>query len=515
MFNDEIKKKLINQGLLQIENHYEEVTFNEETIRSIFGHEAAEDEDIERLKRYYVKTDVYAAIKSSIPLYILVGHKGVGKSALFKVLISEDNEDSNIPIAIQPDDILDIKTSETDFLQRIRDWKEGLSRILFHELLLSVSEYIGKPIKNESMSKWVDNVSKLISSAFGKKLTELQNSCLELSTAQIVSFFKNALFEEKTVTVYLDDLDRGWKNSQNDVSNLSAMLNAIRDLSRDTKNLKFRVGLRSDVYYAIRTSDETTDKIDGSVLWLKWTNHEILVMLIKRIETYFGNSFDEETLLKTKQKDFQDSLNAVFEREFHGKGHWEHAPIYRVLMSLIRKRPRDLVKLCTLAARKAYSSGHHKIMTNDLESIFKNYSNDRLTDTGNEYQSEFPKVKELLLKMKPSKKEVLSGHPCKYTRSELLEKLNGILSMSNFSNKDGESMTAEQLAAFLYKINFITARKKTPEGIQRVYYDENQYIYNDFTDFGYDYEIHPAYRWALQPDSIQNLFSQIELMDME
>ena len=43
--------------------------------------------------------------------------------------------------------------------------------------------------------------------------------------------------------------------------------------------------------------------------------------------------------------------------------------------------------------------------------------------------------------------------------------------------------------------------------------DENQYIYNDFTDFGYDYEIHPAYRWALQPDSIQNLFDQIELMD--
>lgn len=40
-------------------------------------------------------------------------------------------------------------------------------------------------------------------------------------------------------------------------------------------------------------------------------------------------------------------------------------------------------------------------------------------------------------------------------------------------------------------------------------------IYNDFTDFGYDYEIHPAYRWALQPDRIQNLFHQIELMEKE
>ena len=102
MFNDSIKRGLIEQGLTIQEDQYKSVTFDEETIRSIFGHEAAEDEDINRLKRYYVKTDIYNAIKSSIPLYILVGHKGVGKSALFKVLTSEDAENYNIPISIQP-----------------------------------------------------------------------------------------------------------------------------------------------------------------------------------------------------------------------------------------------------------------------------------------------------------------------------------------------------------------------------------------------------------------------------
>ena len=79
--------------------------FNEETIRAIFGHEAAEDETIERLKAYYLKTSVYSSMKSSIPLLILVGHKGVGKSALLKVLASEDSEESKIPITVQPNDI--------------------------------------------------------------------------------------------------------------------------------------------------------------------------------------------------------------------------------------------------------------------------------------------------------------------------------------------------------------------------------------------------------------------------
>lgn len=513
MFTQEQKEMLQNKNLLPSKNNYWKVNFDEPTIRKIFGHEAAEDEDIDRLKKYYVKTDTYNAIKSPIDLYILVGHKGVGKSALFKVLASEDEENGNVAITIQPDDILDVEPNEGSFLKRIRDWKEGLSKIIFRELLISLNMYITDPIKSSSMKSWVDNVTKFISGMFGKQINDLKNSYMDVTNEQIVTLFKNSLFKLKTVTVYLDDLDRGWKNSSNDIANLSAMINAIRDLSRDIKNLRFRVGLRSDVYYAIRTSDETTDKIDGSVLWLKWTNHEILVMLIKRIETFFGNYFDEEELLRTKQKDFKNSLDSVFESRFNGKGHWENAPMYRVLTSLIRKRPRDLVKLCTLAARQAYINKHNKIMTSDLESVFANYSNDRLTDTGNEYQSEFPKVKELLLKMKPSKQEIYEGHPCKYSRAQLLGKLNNILSMSNFVLVDGSKASAEDLAAFLFKINFITARKKVGNEIQRVYYDENQYIHNKFTDFGYDYEIHPAYRWALQPDSIKDLFNQIDLCD--
>ena len=65
------------------------------------------------------------------------------------------------------------------------------------------------------------------------------------------------------------------------------MLNTLHDLSRDIQNLKLRISLRSDVYYAVLTSDETTDKIDESVIWQNWTNHEILVMLIKRNKNIF------------------------------------------------------------------------------------------------------------------------------------------------------------------------------------------------------------------------------------
>jgi hypothetical protein len=494
-------------------NKQKQIDFDEETIRAIFGHEAAEDESTGRLKEYYVKTEIYNSMKSSIPLYIVVGHKGVGKSALLKVLQIEDAEVDNIPILVQPDDIVDLNINNDNFLQRIRDWKDGLSKIIFNKLILSVNNSIISASKNATLKSWIDKFGELVFTVVGKKLSDLQGEYLNIPSSQFTILFKNTLFKEKKITIYLDDLDRGWKSSTNDVQNLSAMLNAIRDLSRDTNNLFFRVALRSDVYYAIRTSDETTDKIDGSVLWQRWTNHEILVMLIKRIETFLGHAVYEEFLLSRTPHQLQDYLSSVFASHFSGKGHWNKAPMYRVLMSLIRKRPRDLVKLCTLSARKAYNNHHHLILTNDLESIFSNYSNDRLTDTGNEYISELPRVKELLLKMKPSQKEMIKSNPCLFSRSELLTKLENILSMSNFSFKDGKDVTPQSLAAFLYKINFLTARKDISDGIQRIYYDENQYIYNEFADFGYSYEIHPAYRWALQPTMTNDLFNQIQLSE--
>lgn len=100
--------------------------FNEDTIRKLFGHEAAEDEKIERLKEYYLKTDVYTKLKSNIPFYLLVGHKGVGKSALLKVLEEEDISANDIAITIRPDDIEGISEKDTSLLKKYLYGKRGL-----------------------------------------------------------------------------------------------------------------------------------------------------------------------------------------------------------------------------------------------------------------------------------------------------------------------------------------------------------------------------------------------------
>ena len=52
--------------------------FEEYELQRLFGHEAAEDEDPERLREYYFKGKTYSQVVNDLPLRIVVGHKGVG-----------------------------------------------------------------------------------------------------------------------------------------------------------------------------------------------------------------------------------------------------------------------------------------------------------------------------------------------------------------------------------------------------------------------------------------------------
>lgn len=474
--------------------------FTEENIASLFGHEAAEDEDLERLKGYYFKGNVYNQIANDLPIRILVGHKGIGKSALFHIAMSEETQRGKLSLLIKPDDIAGIGENETDFLKLIREWKSGITEIISKKALVSfgllhdgwrgkLNEYGGKFIDYLQATFRADNYANLQQS---KKLV-------------VDDFLKSG-----KIYVYLDDLDRGWQGNTKDIRKLSALINAVRDIASESKGVSFRISLRSDVYYLVRTSDESTDKIEGSVIWYSWSNHEILALLVKRVEQYFGESKSTEELVKLSQPTLAQSLDQVMEPIFNGHGNWVKIPTYRMLMSLVRKRPRDLVKLCTLAARNARTTNDSLISTKNFNNIFEEYSQGRLQDTVNEYRSELPDVERLLLGMKPSREEKKAKLGYVYSTESLLHKISNIHQSGAFKFHNGRIADQKDLAAFLYKINFITARKENGEFIERRYFEESRYLSHKFVDFGFDWEIHPAYRWALQPDNMYDIFNTLK-----
>lgn len=481
------------------------VDFTEENTQNLFGHEAAEDEDPARLQEYYFKSSVYDRIVTDIPVRLLVGHKGIGKSALLQVAMAEDTSRSTVPVLIQPNDILDLGVDTSDFLRTIRSWKDGLHSIVVRKALTALGVV-------DNVASWPrrDHHDGPITGDLLEVLINIRSSEYPSQKAEQIWRF----LDSPRVSVYVDDLDRGWQGRKQDVTRISALLNAVRDLSNENRDLLFRVALRSDVYYLVRTSDESTDKIEGSVVWHTWTNHEIFALLVKRIETYFGRSVSEAELLEKPQTELAEFLSPIMEPRFSGKGHWSHAPTYRVLMSLIRKRPRDLVKLCTLAAHHAHQRKSHLIQTVDFEAIFEEYSQGRIQDTINEFRSELPEIERLVMNMKPSKKERTTRAGYVYRTDALLQKIGTILEQGAFRFSNEKIAERQDLAAFLYKINFLTARKETAtNAIVRKYFEENRYLSSKFVDFGFDWEVHPAYRWALQPVGIDDYIPALSADD--
>jgi len=138
-----------------------------------------------------------------------------------------------------------------------------------------------------------------------------------------------------------------------------------------------------------------------------------------------------------------------------------------------------------------------------------------MRDVINEFKTELPNVEAVVFGMRQTNKERASGIGPVFTQDQLVVKMKSIIQSNNITFRNGIRPTPQELANFLFKIDFITARLDTPNKVIRKHFEENQTLQTRHADFGFSWEIHPAYRWALEPQSIDNLLNRIDLSDSD
>lgn len=480
--------------------------FTDDVIYQIFGNEDAENERPDRLKEYFFRNKAYDSLKADLPIRIIVGHKGVGKSALLKISHLEDMDDGFLSLWIRPNDVFGgVNTTARSFLELIENWRTGISTLIVKKSLEQAEQY-----EQASKIEPITGGVRHLLAALGRGFADVSDLMSEEARNTVESFRR-----KQRIRVYLDDLDRGWQARKEDIANISALLNAIRDMAGEDDRIQFRVGLRTDVYHLVRTSDESTDKIEANLIWLIWSNHEILTAMAKRVATYFGEEVDEQKLLKIPQKEISYKLNRVITPKFEGRGKWENEDTYRILMTLVRKRPRDLVKIFYYSAREAKKDDSEIIQSTHLQRIFERYSNERLRDVINEFKTELPKIEDLLLGMRQTAKERDNGIGPVFEDGQLFGKIRNIMQGVPLAFSNGDAATPQNVARFLYKCDFVTARFEEDGYISRKHFEENQILMNTRAQFGFKWEIHPAYRWALEPQRIATLIDRIQLSKVD
>ena len=104
-----------------------------------------------------------------------------------------------------------------------------------------------------------------------------------------------------------------------------------------------------------------------------------------------------------------------------------------------------------------------------------------------------------------------NGHD-RFSQDMLDRKIAEIMKQVPMKFTNGAPVAVRTIGQFLYKIDFIIARKTTEDGtIIRRFFDQSRFLFDQYLDFGFSWEVHPAYRWALQPDTLESAFDQIEL----
>ncbi len=494
-------------------NSYEH--FKKENRLKLFGHEDAGKEEEDRLLSYYYKTLQYEDVVSDIGLQIVTGEKGTGKSALLKMAYIEAQSSPIVPMWIRLDDLSELygdilKSSNLYELKTM--WKKSISKLIVMKLASCTSCEIGEDY--EQALAWAYSsgyASRDFISRTVKIFKPLYEKYISLDVDPEVSGERGILeriIQNSRVRIFLDDFDLDWKGNSLDVLRLKSLLLSLSDMSSDMDGLSVRIALRTDVYEILR-DEEFSDKFESAVIKCKWNNNEIIKALCKRICTYFNVEFDENTIEENsnRQQIFVRYLNYVFETRFGEYARcWSNAPIYRVIFSLIRRKPRDMVKLCQSVAEQAYINKLNKINDMCFLNVLESYSQERLKDLVNEYKTQLPQLRPFLLRMAPTKDEIRSKSSERYvyTTDQLYKKIKDILSNIPIkiyqSSSNGLVMANfHEAAHFLYQIGFITGRKRTPSGkISRVYYDESPYLLQINTgDGGFAWEIHPAYRGSL------------------
>lgn len=419
-------------------------TFKKDNRLKLFGHEDAGKEDDSRLTSYYYKTLQYEDVMSDIKLQIITGEKGTGKSALLKMAYIETSNTDIVPIWIRLDDLSELYSDilDSNNLYQLKTlWKRSISKLVIMNLASHMSFAMGEDYKKAL--QWAYDTgytTRDFISRSAKILKPMYEQYISLDTEADSCGEHHALqrmINNKKIRLFLDDFDLDWQGKASDVLKIKSLLLSLSDMTSDMNGLSVRIALRTDVYEMIR-NEEFSDKFESCLIKCKWNNQEIMKTLAKRICAYFDKPFDEinTTDPKTLQYNIVKYLNFIFVPCFDESTRvWANAPTHRVIYSLIRRKPRDMVKLCHSIAEEAYRKQLTVIDSSCFLAILETYSQERLKDLVNEYVNQLPKLQDLLIRMAPTQKEFQNkaGKRYVYSTDELYVKIQNIQQNMNIS----------------------------------------------------------------------------------
>lgn len=367
------------------------------------------EEDRAFLDRAFVTHEQVADILAveAGTMRVLVGSKGIGKSALLEWIAKVASRRS-LPVLLLRPDNLDLSTvaasSDTG----------SLKRGFYHALVVSIAVELGRQLKGflkgsaatlhaaaaTADAKDPDYVSHVLAvlSAIAVPVTHIDGKALAKDLAGTATpdklmraISQHLLATGNLIFLMIDDTDQ--VIAPGDASQLNriwALLLAVRRLANECPALRCIVSLRTEVWSRLESESagqrDQTDHLREMVVSLRATDEHIQSIVLRRLH-----------LARDDLNKHGDPWPIFFEGDnVRLPSSEELRPWPVFIVKSARERPRDAIQLVKTMVDCAKAEGRQKITDADADKGMKKYSSERVRDAADEFARECDSLKRII-----------------------------------------------------------------------------------------------------------------------
>jgi hypothetical protein len=370
-----------------------------------FGAPAAERDIAQGLADYFVESPAFRRVANGSK-NILLGNRGAGKSAIFKVLGQRQRETGAVVIELAPEDYSYEMLSSTMVSESEGSWAKlgayavAWKYLLYLLVLRGVTDQgprlkrgdaaeIYRYLRDNHAGQQGGPISSLIS--YLKRVEGVKIGPYEASvrTRELQYLYQldeikpllkplENVLEGKRVYVFVDELDRGWDASDDARSFVAGLFQACVSVNDLSPNLNVYMSLRQELYDSIPELYEDAQKYRDLLEVIEWDEKSILKLITNRIRYSVPdvNDVDDPAAWRTV---FAETLKYRQNKSFN----------YLVDRTLYR--PREIIQFCTQVAELAQE--RDETVPFDYSVISEaevSYSEDRAKDIAAEYRFQYP-----------------------------------------------------------------------------------------------------------------------------
>jgi hypothetical protein len=184
------------------------------------------------------------------------------------------------------------------------------------------------------------------------------------------------ILDSLNVFVYVDELDKGWDNSEEAQYFVAGLIQAAQKINIIHDNLRVFVSIRQELFDNIPQIYDDAQKIRGSIEVLRWNEDSMRDFISLRLADPFP-------VLQGKSS--QDVWNVFFSETIE----YRKANSFNYMVDRTQLRPREflqLVRECLMRIGKEY----RRVNYDDISHAVVEYSEYKAKDLASEYRFQYP-----------------------------------------------------------------------------------------------------------------------------